>query len=227
MTVITDVPQSGVYFQQGAIVELIFQILDINTGLPVQLQTATGLSISVGYPDLVTAQTFPATLYTDGSDGRIVYTTVNNGGQVDLFQTGLYHMQGNAFIGGVAIPPSYETDFYVLPNISGSTPSAPMTPTGVVLYDVSGVRWIGTAPPSGGRLVWAASPVMPANAYAFTDFVIKDTDGTYWLASISTAGVLTWTPGGTFPNALDYLIMQDVNGKSWLVTIVNGVEVAS
>lgn len=216
---ITDVPTSGIYYQEGAIVEIVLQIIDIETGLPVQLQTASALSISILYPDLVTTQTFAAFLYTDGSDGRIAYITRNDGVNIDLNQVGLYQMQGNAFIGSVAIPPSYETDFYVLLNVFGNTnPPPAANQTALILYDTNNVRWAVTVDPAGA-LHSAATPVGPNNYLWFNLLVMKDPSGVYWQVGISTIGVIITTPGGTFPNALESFLLIDANNKSWVVTI--------
>lgn len=216
MTVITDVPQSGIYFQAGSIVQIIAQIIDVNTGLPVQLQTATGLTISLLYPDNVVSQSFPAQLLTDGSDGMIVYTTVNNGSQVDLSQIGLYKLQGSAAIGGQITLLSYETDFYVLPNTFGGPVMPIVTPTGVVLFDSSNVRWVGTI--VGGQLIWAQQLSGPTNFLQFNQLIMKDDTGTYWTYSISTVGVVSAVPGGTFPNAINQFVLADANNKSWIIT---------
>lgn len=216
--IITDVPESGKYFQQGAIVRLVVQLIDIETGLPIPLQTATGLTISILYPDLETSQTFPATLYTDGSDGQISYITQNDGTTIDLTQTGLYRMQGDAIIGGVSLPPSYETDFYVLPNVFGGPSVTNTTPTAIILFDSTGVRWVGTVS-AGGVISWAAQISGPASYLYVNSLVMKDDLGVYWTISISTLGVISAVPGGTFPHALNYFFLADINGKSWLVTI--------
>lgn len=216
---ITDVPNSGIYFQQGAIVQLIVQIIDINTGLPVQLQTATGLSISILYPDRTTAQTFTAALYSDGSDGMIVYTTKNDGVTIDLSQIGLYQMQGSGVISGIQLPPSYATDFYVLPNAIGTVSPAPAyTPSAVILVDSASTRWGGTVNPSG-TLTWAATPSGPSSFLYVSTLVMKDASGIYWTVSISTIGVVSTVPGGSFANALDYFLLTDTNGKSWVITM--------
>lgn len=216
MTVITDVPQSGIYFQQGAIVRLIAQMLD--TGLPVPLQTATGLVIAILYPDRVTTQSFAAELYTDGSDGMIAFTTRNDGRTIDLSQVGLYELQGMAVIGGVQLPPSYESDFYVLENVFGGSNMPIFTPSAVVLYDTNSVRWVGTVTPSGD-IEWVAQPSGPSSFLQFNQLVMKDDNGVYWTMSISTLGVVTGTPGGTFANAIDFFTMADINNKSWIVKV--------
>lgn len=228
MTLITDIPQSGVYFQQGAIVQLVVQIVDVNTGLPVQLQTATGLSISILYPDRVTVKTVAATLFTDGSDGMIVYTTVNNGTTIDLSQIGLYEMQGIAAIGGSVTVLSYQTDCYVLPNpFSNSSPAPAMSASAMIFYDPNGVRWALTVSPSGLQAP-ALQPSGPSSYIFFNTVVLQDSDGVYWTASMSITGVLTWTSGGSFVNALESFVLIDSNNRSWLCTIsTSGVLVAS
>lgn len=217
MTVITDVPQSGIYFQQGAIVQIIAQILDATTDMPVQLQSATGLTISVLYPDRKLMKTFPATLYTDGSDGRIVYTTVNDGTTIDLSEVGLYNFQGGAVIGGVALPPTYFNDFYVLQNAFGGVVMPIVTPTAVILFDLDNVRWVGTVTPSGGPLQWVAQTEGPDNYLQFNSLVMQDDTGAYRTFTISTLGVVSSVISGAFPNALTSFILADENNKSWIV----------
>jgi hypothetical protein len=216
--IITDVPNSGIYYQQGAIVQIVVELIDAETDLPVQLQAAMGLSVSVLYPDLVTSQTFSGTLYTDGSDGKIAYTTRNDGSTIDLSQVGLYQMQGNATIGGVMLPPSYATDFYVLTNVLGISSLPVFNSTAMLFYDSSGIRWALTISPSGVQSV-ALQPALPANFIYFHGLVMKDPAGVFWAASMSLAGVLTWAPGGSFTQALSSFSLNDSNGRSWLFTI--------
>jgi hypothetical protein len=214
--VITDVPQSGIYFQQGAVVQLVVQIVDANTGLPVLLQAASGLSLAFLYPDLSVSEVFPAQLYTDGSDGKIVYTTVNTGNQIDLSEIGLYKMQGQASVGGVPML-SYETDFYVLSNTFGGVFMPIATPSAVVMFDNSNIRWVGTVS-TAGVLSWVAQSSGPPTFLQFNSLIMKDDTGTYWTMSISTLGVVTGTSGGNFPHAIDKFTLVDANGKSWIIT---------
>lgn len=215
---IVDVPESTYYFQQGAIVQLVAQFIDVNTGLPIPMQVATGMSISLLYPDEVTSQTFACSLYTDGSDGCIVYTTRNDGNTIDLSQVGLYKLQANAVIGGIQLPPSYQTDFYVNPNVNSNTaPPAIFTSSAIIIFDGNGVRWAGTI--QSGSLVWTAQPTGPANFLWFNQLVMKDSDGIYWNVPISTAGVPQPAVGGTFPKAIESFIITDANGLAWIVTI--------
>lgn len=214
---ITDVPRSGVYYQQGAIVQLVVQLIDNATGLPIQLQTASGLSISILYPDLVTTQTFAAQLYTDGSDGQITYITKNTGVVIDLSQVGLYQMQGMAVIAGTLTPPSYETDFYVLPNTFGGTMPTITTPSAIILFDTNSVRWAGTVSPLG-VITWLPQTLGPTGYLQFNQLVMPDDTGAYWTFKVSLTGVVTGTLGGTFAQAQDYFFLQDINGKSWLIT---------
>lgn len=227
MTLLLDIPDSGIYFQQGAIVQLVVQLLDINTGLPIQLQAATALTISLLYPDLVTTQSFPATLYTDGSDGKIYYTTENDGTTIDLLEFGLYQMQGTAVVGGVQLPPSYRTDFYVLKNVFGGSTMPVFTPSAVVMYDSSNVRWVGTVT-SSGVLHWTALASGPNSFLQFNQLVMKDPNGVYWTLSISTVGVISGVPGGTFPEALESFFLADTANKTWIITVSDvGALVAS
>ena len=223
---ITDVPQSGIYYQQGAIVQLVVQLVDIVTGEPIPLQGGAGFSISILYPDLVTSQTFQAQLYTDGSDGMITYITKNTGAIIDLSQVGLYQMQGMAVIGGSLIPPSYATDFYVLKNTFGGAMPTIITPSAIILFDSNGIRWAGTVS-STGVISWNPQVVGPTGFLQFNNLVMVDNQGVYWKFSISTVGVVTGTPGGTFNQAQDLFSLQDINGKSWLISNNLGTLVAS
>jgi hypothetical protein len=223
---ITDVPQSGARTQQGAIFQIVAQLIDFNTispsnptGDPIQLQTASGLSISILYPDGVTTLTVPAVLATDGSDGMIVYTTVNNGTQIDLSQIGLYHFQGNAVVGGVQLPPSYQDDFYVMANVTGNPSPAPIyQASAVIFFDTNGVRWAQSVSPSG-----LSAPVLqpsgPANFLLFQNLVMVDSNGIYWKATMSTVGVLSWATTAQTASALGSFILNDSNGRSWICTI--------
>lgn len=216
MTVITDVPDSGVYIQRGAIFQIVAQLLDYATGEPIQLQTASGLSISILYPDLVTTQTFAAQLYTDGSDGMIVYTTQNDGATIDLSQVGLYKFQGNAVVGGINLPPSYESDFYVLPNVIGGPAMNIVTPTAVIMFDGANVRWAGMVNPSGA-LSFAALISGPTTFLQLNNLVMKDSNGVYHQFSISTLGVVSSVPGGSFADSIDFFTIADINNKTWIV----------
>lgn len=220
MTVLTDVPESGIYMQRGAIVQLIVQMLDYTTKQPIQLQTATGLSISVAYPDGVTFQTFEAHLYTDGSDGQIYYTTQNDGSTVDLFETGLYHFQGNAVVGGVYVPPSYQDDFYVLPNAMGVPSVVTYPPSVLVLSDPAGIRWGMTVNTSGTISAPVLLSNLPTNSLWFESLYMKDSNGVTWSVMVSTMGVLTTTVvTSQIDSALNSLILNDSGGRAWVVTI--------
>lgn len=215
MSVITDVPVSGVYIQRNAIFQLVAQVVDFVTGEPIQLQTATGLSISILYPDQVTSQTFPAQLLTDGSDGMISYITKAG----DLFQVGLYHFQANCVINGVQQPASYEDDFYVQKNVVGVTPATVIVnAAAIILFSNDGIRWAGTVDVNG-NITWAATPEGPPTFIQPTLLIMKDAQGVYWNVTISPVGIVTATPGGSFPNASDRLFLSDLNGKTWVVTI--------
>lgn len=217
---ISDVPESGVYFQQGAIVQLVVQMLDVNTGEPVQLQLAQIMTISLEYPDETTIMEFPATLYTDGSDGRMVYTTRNNGlGQVDLFQVGLYKIQGQAMIGGVALPPSSRSDFYVQANANGGgSPVANFSPNAIILFDSNGVRY-AVSVNSSGQVIKQARINGPQNALQLNALVMKDSTGIYWTIGIDTSGNFTKAQTGAFPQALSEVVLLDENGKAWVTTV--------
>lgn len=223
---IGDVPYSGVYLQVGSIVQLVVQLIDLSTitpdnptGDPIQLQTAENLIISILYPDLSSKLTVPAKLYTDGADGRIVYTTVNNGTTaVDLSEVGLYKIQGRATIGGIVLPPSLETDFYCLPNVEGSDmPPTAYTVSAVAFISGSGDRWVMTVDTTGDLLL---NPVAfgPNNALTVHTFVLKDDNGIYWTYTVDDNGILTPAQGGNYQQSIDILAMVDTAGMTWVVT---------
>lgn len=217
---IVDVPTSGIYFQRGAITQLVFQIIDRNTGLPVQLQTASALTISIRYPDDSTSRDFVASLYTDGSDGRIVYTTHNDGdSDIDLTQVGLYEIQGRGTIGGVQLPESSEDDFYVLANADddGTQPVA-YTSSAFVLFDENNARWAITID-TDGDLVKTKQPTGPANALTLHNLVLKDDTGIYWTVTIDATGELHIDQGGTFETAIDRITLIDSAAVTWLITV--------
>lgn len=224
MTVLNSIPASGIYFQQGAIIELVCQIVDVNTisptnpnGDPFQLQSANGFTISILYPDGVTTQTFVASLYTDGSDGMVTYTTRNSGSNVDLSQIGLYEMQASAIVGGVQLPPSLDMDFYVNPNVEGISTTPLFNSSALIMFDSSGVRWAGTI--VTGAITFAAQPTGPASFLEFNALVMQDTNGAYWTIGISTLGVQTGITGGSFQNALQSFILTDSTGHAWVITV--------
>jgi hypothetical protein len=213
-----NVPQSGIYFQVGAITQLVVEIIDITTGEPVPLQVAGDLEISILYPDGVTYQRFNAELYTDGSDGRIVYTTQNDGGSnVDLSEAGLYSIQGYATIGGVPLPPSERSDFYVLPNNTGVEPVISGT-TGLVFYDTDNVRWAMTVD-TNGDLQIAAKKTGPYGFVYLDPLVLQDSDGVYWTVTINTDGEYQTEINGTFQESVQQIVLKDTNGRSWVLTI--------
>lgn len=217
---ITDVPQSGIYYQQGAVVRIVVQFIDNATGLPIPLQTASGMAISILYPDGVTAQTFQASLFTDGSDGNIVYTTKNNGSNVDLSQIGLYQLQGSASVNGVALPPSYLTDFYVLRNVAGLSTTPIFNSSALILFDPLGNRW-GVTVSTLGALVVALTPTLPTNYLKFNQLVMQDANGVYWTVGVNSNGTFNTAvaSGSGFAHALANFILSDANGVSWVVTI--------
>ena len=87
-------PIPGVTAQVGDEIQLLVQFVDEN-GVPINLSGGTSYKIKLEYPDGST-QDFTASLYTDGSDGIISYTT----GPDDLNQVGYYFIQGQATIVG-------------------------------------------------------------------------------------------------------------------------------
>lgn len=69
--------------------QLIVTCLDQNGDI-IDIAAAATLVIKLGYPDETTTKDCTASLYTDGSDGNMVYVTQAN----DLNQAGLYTVQG-------------------------------------------------------------------------------------------------------------------------------------
>lgn len=219
---ISDIPQSGIYLQKGAITRLVVRMTDPNTGLPLQLQVADNLRISLLYPDYANVESFDAELYTDGSDGKIAYTTQNDGTDIDLSQVGLYSIQANASIAGIPLPPSSRSDFYVLPNVSDS--QIVNRYTAFILRDEDNVRWAVelefTGQPDGQpRFVSAIAPSGPTGAYEVSPLVFRDRAGIFWQLTINTEGRL-------FSNAVDsaesftrVLYMTDEDQTIWPVTV--------
>jgi hypothetical protein len=83
--------------------DLIIQFLDQNN-IPLNLSDADEFYIKLKYPD-GTSKNFEATLWTDGTDGKIFYTTAVDDTDpevpiYDLSQSGLYDIQGYANIDG-------------------------------------------------------------------------------------------------------------------------------
>lgn len=219
---ITDVPESGIYVQVGAITQLVLQIIDVNTGEPVPLQTATGLQISLLYPDRITSRDLPAELYTDGSDGMIAYTTQNDGASnIDLTQNGLYYAQGFATISGTQLPPSELTDFYAKKNVSATgTPPIAYTSSALIFFDSNNVRWAMTVDtdgdisnPSVARLTG------PINSLTLNQVVLQDSDGVYWTITMGTDGEYVATVGGTYAQSISTLVLLDSDDVSWVITI--------
>lgn len=82
--------------QQGDIgVSIIVAVTDPD-GFPVNLRTATSLTIRLQMPDQTT-KNFTAVFLTDGSDGQIVYVTQTG----DLSQAGEYGVQGIVVINAI------------------------------------------------------------------------------------------------------------------------------
>lgn len=218
MNVITNVPQSGIYIQRGAIAQIIAQLIDVNTGLPILLQAASNLFIDVVYPDLSGTRTFPATLYTDGADGKIVYTTQNNGlGYSDLNQIGLYNFQGRASIGNVPLPPSYTSDFYVLGNASDL---ATMPVNFPVLIANDGSYWQIYVLRSGALDILSTEQTTDAVETIY----LVDSNGQNWsLVAMRTdssdANLVTEMVTGSFPANQQFYLVDSIK-KQWVVNVL-------
>lgn len=228
---ITDIPNSGIYFQVGAITNLIVQILDVNTGVPVPLQTATNMVISILYPDGITARDLPATLYTDGSDGCISYVTQNDGlSNIDLTQIGMYKIQGQATIAGIPLPPSYESDFYVNSNVDDvGTPPIAYTSSALIFFDITNVRWAMTVS-TGGAISNPSTARLtgPINSLTLNAIVMQDSDGILWTITMATNGHYVATVGGNVAQLIHDLVLLDSVSHAWVLTISTlGVLIAS
>jgi hypothetical protein len=214
---ITDVPQSGQYFQRGSVVQLVVQLNDENTGLPVPLQSATDLFIDILYPDNAGMRSFVATLYTDGSDGRIAYITQNDGmGYSDLNQVGLYKMQARASIGGVPLPPSQENntgDFYILPNVADKAIIPVNYP---VLQSKGGFMWQVYVLTTGNL---DTLPVTSGNP-VLTQFYMRDKTGQNWIVTVDDTGhLVTSIIVGPVPSNQQIYLVDSVQ-KQWVVTVL-------
>lgn len=78
-------------------VALVVTVVD-QAGDPVDLTAAIGMKIRLQRPDATVAE-FDATLYTDGSDGKMVYATAAAN---DLDQAGEWGIQGTYTLAGAA-----------------------------------------------------------------------------------------------------------------------------
>jgi hypothetical protein len=113
------IPQPMQTFQYGAAIQLIVEFIDPiataangNVPVPLDISGATDLLVCLLYPDTVTSENFDAAFLTDGTDGKIAYTTTYN---TDLIELGLFQIQGKATLGSVPILTNVGY-FQVLPN---------------------------------------------------------------------------------------------------------------
>jgi hypothetical protein len=90
-----------------------FRITVGNNGTPINISTATTKSIIFQRPD-GRAITQTATFDSDGSDGKIYYTTIAN----DLDREGTWKIQAFISMGGNALRTQWTT-FVVYSNIDG------------------------------------------------------------------------------------------------------------
>lgn len=213
--VIQNVPQSGVYYSQGAIVQLVVQLLDLNTLTPIQLQTASGFTITLQYPDF-SVQEFAANLWTDGSDGMIVYTTQPG----DLDQSGLYQMQGTAVVNGVQLPMSNtdgpDCDFYCLPNIKPVSVF-----DGFLASTNMGVIFGVTVLAPNGNLNTTAMPPDLSGYYQNFPLILQDINGFSWEVIALAPGNLETIPYLGIPGTPQtYLYLTDNAGKNWKLTVL-------
>lgn len=212
---ITDVPDSGIYIQKGSIAQLVVEIVDAVSGLPIQLQAATNLKIQILYPDRAGWRSFPATLYTDGSDGKISYITKNNGtGFSDLNQVGLYKIQGSGVIGSVPLPPSLETDFYIQPNVEDQATTPVEYP---VLRSENGKLWQVYVLMTGNLdILLVDSAANPSDI-----MYMQSSDGQNWSLTATNDGHLeTETVTGPFPANIQIYLADSVK-KQWVVNVLS------
>ncbi len=92
-------------------VALVVQIVD-PAGEVINISAATNMKIKIRMPD-GTTKDFTAVLFTNGSDGKMLYTTLAG----DLGQVGTYQIQGKLSIGG-GLKSSFVGAFDVLNNIN-------------------------------------------------------------------------------------------------------------
>lgn len=83
------IPPAQIAQQGDGDIVLVLTIIDGNTSQPVDLSAATPLAILIKKPDL-TAASYPASLTTNGKDGRISVAL----DPADLDQAGYYFVQG-------------------------------------------------------------------------------------------------------------------------------------
>ena len=107
-----DFTESNQTCQLGDVgVALVVQIVDPE-GAIINISAATNMKIKVRMPD-GTSKNFTAVLYTNGSDGKMLYTTLAG----DLGQAGTYAIQGKLSVGG-GLKSSFVGTFDVLDNIN-------------------------------------------------------------------------------------------------------------
>lgn len=92
-------------------VVLVVQIVD-QFGTVIDVSAATNMVIKLGMPD-GTSKNLTAVLYTNGTDGKIKYTTITG----DLGQVGAYRIQGKLNVAG-GLKSSFVGAFSVLDNIN-------------------------------------------------------------------------------------------------------------
>ena len=88
-----------------------FDITFKEAGVAVNISSATTKSLIFRAPDDTTT-TYAGTFITDGTDGKLRYTTVTT----DIDQAGHWHIQGKVILSTGTFFSSVE-DFYVLPNL--------------------------------------------------------------------------------------------------------------
>ncbi len=92
-------------------VALILQIVTADGDI-IDISAATDMKIKLRMPD-DTAKNFTAVLYTNGADGKMLYTTL----PLDLNQAGTYQIQGKLNVSG-GPKSSYIGTFDVIDNLN-------------------------------------------------------------------------------------------------------------
>ena len=205
-------------------VKFIVQVVD-QSGNPVNLSTATGLTCLLLYPDEQTEVSVAAAFNTDGTDGRLTFTAQAG----SIYQDGFYGIQAQFSMSGGVTLTTVMGNFWAYPTLSpGGTPPQPsFNSSAVILFDSSNVRWALMVTPAQ-TFQATAMFTGPTNAITLSAFVLQDSNGIYWTITMQTNGQYLATQGGTYQQAIESLILTDTNGHSWVVTISTaGVLVAS
>ena len=159
--------------QADAGVTFVAQVVD-QSGNPINLSTATGLTFLLQYPDELTSVSVTGAFLTDGSDGRVTF----NAQAGSLFQDGFYAIQFQFAMPGSISLTTVQGNFWAYANISPTGTVQPsFTSSAVILFDSLNIRWaLGVN--TSGQPVANAQFTGPANAISLSAFVMQDSNGT-------------------------------------------------